>query len=88
MKDWIESTKADENSSAQNSTTAQLLPSASLSSQRRTANTMLVAAAFIRQSSIHEQKSPPSVYFDVSLCFTDLTKSTETPAMSAICSRL
>ena len=31
MKDWIESTKADENSSAQNSTNAQLLTSVSLS---------------------------------------------------------
>jgi hypothetical protein len=31
MKDWIESTKADESSSAQNSTKVQLLPLASLS---------------------------------------------------------
>jgi hypothetical protein len=46
MKDWIESTKADENSSAQNSTTAQLLTSASLSSQRRPANTMLGTVIF------------------------------------------
>lgn len=43
---------------------------------------------FCSPTKCQRAKSPPIAYLDVSLCLTDLTKSTETPAMSAICSRL
>jgi hypothetical protein len=39
---------------------------------------------FFRQLSIHEQTIQQSIYFAESCRWTDLTKSTETPAMSAI----